>query len=84
MNKTNLHWDLLLPAVAALIGSLMVRQRIEVQREAQRRRLESLARAGAGLAHQLRTPLATIKGSCQLVGEQLGQSPLAARIETSV
>jgi two-component system sensor histidine kinase PilS (NtrC family) len=31
--------------------------------------LEALARAGAGLAHQLRTPLATIKGSCQLLAE---------------
>ena len=36
---------------------------------AERRRLESLARAGAGLAHQLRTPIATVKGSCQLLLE---------------
>ena len=70
--------------LAVLGGRLLVRQRFEAQREAQRRRLEALARAGAGLAHQLRTPLATIKGSCQLIGEQLGQSPLAARLETSV
>ena len=71
-------------SLAVLGGRLLVRQRLEAQREAQRRRLEALARAGAGLAHQLRTPLATIKGSCQLIGEQLGQSPLAARLETSV
>jgi len=70
--------------LAFLGGRLLVRQRREALREAQQRRLEALARAGAGLAHQLRTPLATIKGSCQLVGEQIEDSPLFARLQTTV
>ncbi len=71
-------------ALAFLGGRLLVRQRREALHEAQQRRLEALARAGAGLAHQLRTPLATIKGSCQLVGEQIEGSSLFARIQTTV
>lgn len=70
---------LLTPAVAAAAlalfglslmgGRLLVRRQRETVREAERQRLEGLARAGAGLAHQLRTPLATIKGSSQLLLE---------------
>lgn len=70
--------------LAILGGRLLQRQQYEAAREAQRRRLEALARAGAGLAHQLRTPLATIKGSCQLMSEQLEQSPQRARIQTAI
>jgi len=76
--------SLALVALAFLGGRLLVRQRKETLVEAQHRRLEALARAGAGLAHQLRTPLATIKGSCQLIAEQLGSSPVAQRIETVI
>ncbi len=71
-------------ALSILGGRLLVRQRHEALREAQQRRLEALARAGAGLAHQLRTPLATIKGSCQLMGEQLEQSHHKVRLQTVV
>ena len=71
-------------AFAILGGRLLVKQQKEAALEAQRRRLEALARAGAGLAHQLRTPLATIKGSCQLIGEQLEGSPMIGRLETTV
>ncbi len=60
---------LLLAALSVLGGRLLVRQQREQQNAATQRRLEGLARAGAGLAHQLRTPLATIKGSCQLLLE---------------
>ncbi len=60
---------LLLAVLSALGGRLLAHQRREQQNAARRRRLEGLARAGAGLAHQLRTPLATIKGSCQLLLE---------------
>ena len=70
--------------LAFLGGRLLVRQRREALREAQQRRLEALARAGAGLAHQLRTPLATIKGSCQLMSEQLEQAPQLARLQTTI
>lgn len=60
---------LLVFALAVLGGRLLVRQREEQARDAARRRLEGLGRAGAGLAHQLRNPLATLKGSIQLLLE---------------
>ncbi len=60
---------LILVALSVLGGVLLIRQQQEVERRAARQRLEGLARAGAGLAHQLRNPLATIKGSCQLLLE---------------
>lgn len=59
--------------LSVLGGRLLMRQRHEEWRRGERRRLEGMARAGAGLAHQLRTPLATIKGSCQLLEEQCGE-----------
>ncbi len=65
---------LVLAALSLLGGRLLARQQHEQQTAAERRRLEILARAGAGLAHQLRTPLATIKGSCQLLLEDTGES----------
>ncbi len=65
-----------LVALAVLGGRLLIRQRHEAEVEANRRRLEALGRAGAGLAHQLRNPLATIKGSAQLLRERLhGSEP---------
>lgn len=70
---------LLLPSVSfagvlvvglSILGAgLLRRQRETAERAAERQRLEGLVRAGAGLAHQLRNPLATIKGSCQLLLE---------------
>jgi len=51
-------------------GRLLVRRQRETVAAMERQRLEGLALAGAGLAHQLRTPLATIKGSCQLLLER--------------
>lgn len=60
----------LLAGLAVLGGRLLMRQREEQEQEATRRRLEGLGRAGAGLAHQLRNPLGTIKGSCQLLLER--------------
>jgi signal transduction histidine kinase len=63
-------------ALAVLGGRLLIRRQEQERRAAERRRLEGLARAGAGLAHQLRTPLATLKGSCQLLleGAETGRS----------
>lgn len=60
---------ILVVALAVLGGRLLVRQGEAQAREAARRRLEGLGRAGAGLAHQLRNPLATLKGSVQLLLE---------------
>lgn len=73
----------ILVGLAVLGGRLLARQREEAAREGERRRLEGLARAGAGLAHQLRTPLATIKGSCQLLeeGAPAGGKRLATILE---
>jgi two-component system, NtrC family, sensor histidine kinase HydH len=61
-----------LVGLALLGGRLLTRQREEQARESTRRRLEGLGRAGAGLAHQLRNPLATVKGSAQLLLERAG------------
>jgi len=58
-------------ALAVLGGRLLIRQQHEAEVESDRRRLQALGRAGAGLAHQLRNPLATIKGSAQLLEEIL-------------
>ena len=71
---------ILITGLSILGGVLLERQRYEAEREAQRRRLEGLGRAGAGLAHQLRTPLATIKGSCQLLMED-SDAPCGRRFE---
>ncbi|NOZ94106.1 MAG: HAMP domain-containing histidine kinase [Acidobacteria bacterium] len=68
--------SLALVALALVAGRLLDRQRELVLQEAQQRRSEALGRAGAGLAHQLRTPLATIKGSLQMIAEEAtGERP---------
>ena len=72
-----------LAALSVLGGRLLVRQQREQQSEAARRRMEGLTRAGAGLAHQLRTPLATIKGSCQLLLES-AKGPGEKRLQAAV
>jgi len=61
---------LALVALALFGGRHLVRYELAQRGAAERRRVEGLARAGAGLAHQLRTPLATIKGSTQLLLER--------------
>jgi signal transduction histidine kinase len=63
---------LALVALALFGGRQLVRYELAQRDAAERRRIEGLARAGAGLAHQLRTPLATIKGSAQLMLERGG------------
>jgi signal transduction histidine kinase len=70
--------------LAYLAGRHLDRQRLEIRELSQRRRLEALARAGAGLAHQLRTPLATIKGTSQLMTERCGNDELRPRIDTVI
>lgn len=70
--------------LAILGGRLLVRQRIAAEDEARRRRLEALGQAGAGLAHQLRNPLATVKGSCQLVREEVPEGWVRTRLDAAV
>jgi len=72
----------LLVGLAVLGGRLLVRQREEQEQEATRRRLEGLGRAGAGLAHQLRNPLGTIKGSCQLLLERASEPAEKKRLRS--
>lgn len=73
-----------LVALAVLGGRLLIRQRYEAEVEADQRRLEALGRAGAGLAHQLRNPLATIKGSAQLLGERIKENEPRLRAQAIV
>ncbi|MBK9374794.1 MAG: HAMP domain-containing histidine kinase [Holophagales bacterium] len=60
-------------AALALVGLSLVAARGTAERqrrqaaEAENRRLATVARAGAGLAHRLRNPLAVIKGTAQLL-----------------
>jgi len=72
-----------LVVLAWLAGRFLDRQGRELELAAERRRIEGLARAGAGLAHQLRTPLATIKGTGQLMSESAGDA-LRSRVDTIV
>lgn len=70
--------------LAYFAGRHLDRQRLAITELSQRRRLEALARAGAGLAHQLRTPLATIKGTSQLMSERCDNDDLRPRIDTVI
>jgi signal transduction histidine kinase len=63
-------------ALAAARGALE-RERLAAL-DAERQRLQALALAGAGLAHRVRNPLAAIKGTAQLLAEQLAE-PARAR-----
>jgi two-component system sensor histidine kinase HydH len=48
----------------------MAERRRREEAEAESSRLATLARAGAGLAHRLRNPLAVVKGTAQLLAER--------------
>lgn len=72
-------------AAAALFGLALLaarglsdrERRLTAEGEQQRLRIAALA--GAGLAHRIRTPLATIKGTAQLMESQSSASPERAR-----
>jgi len=70
--------------LALVAGRLLDRQRELMLQEAQQRRLEVLGRAGAGLAHQLRTPLATIKGSLQMIVEEVREDTAQRRAHAAI
>lgn len=77
-----------LAAAFALVGLAVVAARGLAERgrreaaEADARRLATVARAGAGLAHRLRNPLAVVKGTAQLLEERVPEAERerAARI----
>ncbi len=64
---------------AALIAAALVFWRLSVRQEAIERRLEQQRRLGAlgemsaVLAHELRNPIASLKGNAQLLAERLGE-----------
>ena len=58
-------------ALAAARGTLERERHAAMEAEGQR--LEALALAGAGLAHRVRNPLAAIKGTAQLLVDQLAE-----------
>ena len=70
---------LTLVVAARRVGQGLDRDRAAQAADAERERLNALGRAGAGLAHQLRTPLATAKGRIQLLTES-GAEPADRRL----
>jgi signal transduction histidine kinase len=66
------------------IERLSRRQRKQAEELARRERLALIGEAGAGLAHQLRTPLATLKGSCQLIEERVNDSSVRSRLHAAI
>lgn len=70
--------------LARISGRSLERRYGETLREAQSRHFEALGRAGAGLAHQLRNPLATIKGNCQLIAESFEDEKLLKRCHQAI
>lgn len=70
--------------LAYFSGRHLDRQRRIIRETSERRRIEALAQAGAGLAHELRTPLATIKGTSQLMAELCDNEEFRPRIETVI
>ncbi len=78
-------------AALALVGLSLVAARGAAERqrrqaaEAEIRRLATVARAGAGLAHRLRNPLAVVKGTAQLLETRIpeGERERVERIVTA-
>ena len=73
---------LALVALAAVASRGLAERAKREAAEADARRLATVARAGAGLAHRLRNPLAVVKGTAQLLEERVPEAERerAARI----
>jgi len=85
-------WGSVIAALALLMfagaaGRGMLSRENAASLEAERRRLEVVSAAGAGLAHRIRNPLATIKATAQVLGSHC-QGPSAERaariVESSI
>jgi two-component system, NtrC family, sensor histidine kinase HydH len=72
-------------AIAALIlwGAAIREERAEL-RSAARRHLAQLGEMSAVLAHEIRNPLASLKGHAQLLSEKLDDPALSARVDRVV
>jgi len=62
-----------LAAAAVVFWRLSARQELIERRLEQQRRLGALGEMSAVLAHELRNPLASLKGNAQLLAERLGE-----------
>jgi two-component system sensor histidine kinase HydH len=60
-------------AAAVIFWRLSVRQELFERRLEQQRRLGALGEMSAVLAHELRNPIASLKGNAQLLAERLGE-----------
>ncbi len=78
---TGIRWSVALAAIAAAVAVVMVAFAWAAARSARDRALLALDGRILGVAHQLRTPLATIKGSCQLLAEELPGPGAARRLD---
>ncbi len=73
-----------LVAAALLLTRLSIRQEQIERRLEQQRRLGALGEMSAVLAHEIRNPLASLKGHAQLLAEHLGGSPQRQKAELIV
>jgi len=76
-------WGSVTGALALLAFAIVAARGIKARHdaatsEAERRRLEVVSAAGAGLAHRVRNPLATIKATAQIMGAQC-EGPMRER-----
>lgn len=76
-------WGSVTGALALLAFAVVAARGIKARHdaatsEAERRRLEVVSAAGAGLAHRVRNPLATIKATAQMMGAQC-EGPMRER-----
>jgi len=81
----NLMDLVLYPAVAALLGYLRDRERVEQRRGQEAERLAAMGKALSGLAHDLKTPLIAMGGLGRLIQKRMTpEDPLIKNMELIV